>query len=73
MHIVQPPRIGRIAADPGRTLQRRSLFGSVVRLLLEVRLLVAQLVAKSRSGRSSRATGIFPLRFGRKSKLPARW
>src|SRR2546422_1582016 len=44
MHVVQPPGVGRVAADFRRPIKRWARFGSVVGLSLEVRLFAAELV-----------------------------
>src|SRR5262249_28759847 len=71
VHVVQPPGIGRVAADRAGPMEGRPFLGPVVRLALEVCLPAAQLIPEGGSGRGPGPAGVLPLRFGRKTKLPA--
>ena len=67
---MQPPGVGRIAADLGGPIEGRPFLGAVVWLALDIRLLAAQFVAERRGGLRPRAAGVFPLRLGRQPKFP---
>ena len=70
VHVVQPPRVRRVAADLRRLPDRRPLLRPVVRHALEVRLPGAQPVPERRRGRRPRPTGVLPLSLGRQPELP---
>src|SRR5262245_42881135 len=72
VHVVQPPGVGGVAADFGGPARRRPRLAPVVRLPLEVRLLVAELVAERGGRRRPAPAGVFPLRLGGQPELPLR-
>src|SRR6266849_7048785 len=70
VHVVQAPRVGRVAADLRGAIERRAWFGTIIRLALEVSLFTAERIAKRSGRRGSGPAGIFPLRFGGRPELP---
>src|SRR5262249_19175918 len=72
LHVVEAPRVGRVAADLGVPLQGRTFLGAVIRLVaLEIRLFTADFVAGVGGRRGACPAGVLPLRLGGQPELPA--